>query len=43
MFPSAKPLPIEVYSQWVQEKINKGQASKILSFDDWMEIAAIAL
>jgi hypothetical protein len=43
MFPSAKPSPIEIYSQWVQEKINKGQASKILSFDDWMEIAAIAL
>lgn len=43
MFPTAKPSPIEIYSQWVQEKINKGQASKILSFDDWMEIAAIAL
>lgn len=43
VFPTVKPSPIEVYSQWVQEKINRGQASKILSFDDWMEIAAIAL
>lgn len=31
--------PLEIkYTDWVQKKINQGQASKIISFDDWLDI-----
>lgn len=39
----AKPTAIELYSKWVQDKISQGQAAKIIAFDDWLEIAMMAL
>lgn len=38
-----KPTAIELYSKWVQDKIAQGQAAKIIAFDDWLEIAMMAL
>ena len=38
-----KPTAIELYSKWVQDKISQGQAAKIIAFDDWLEIAMMAL
>ncbi len=38
-----KPMAIELYSKWVQDKISQGQAAKIIAFDDWLEIAMMAL
>ena len=40
---SDKPTAIELYSKWVQDKISQGQAAKIIAFDDWIEIAMLAL
>lgn len=40
---SDKPTAIELYSKWVQDKISQGQAAKIIAFDDWLEIAMLAL
>jgi hypothetical protein len=41
--PTGKPNPLDLYSKWVQDKIAQGQASKIIAFDDWLEIAMMAL